>query len=289
MATAQRPQHENTDGWIGATLPRETCTLRGLAGVDVPVSVARAGEGRRVVFLHGLVGLNEHWDDVVEQVKHRLACVLLQVPLLALRGDDCSIDGVTELTIRFLEEHVAEPVILVGNSFGGHVALRVAIQRPDLVAGLVLAGSSGLIEQSIVSDVQIRPSREWLRRKIAELFYDPDTHLRESDLDRAYTELSDRGGARAMVRLSRSARRNHLGDQIRNLEVPTQLIWGRNDIVTPPEAAEMFVRAIGDSRIVWFDQCGHVPMIEKPGPFAQALIEFADELNARACAPSRTG
>ena len=118
-----------------------------------------------------------------------------------------------------------------------------------------------------------------------------DNHrfLRESDLDRAYTELSDRGGARAMVRLSRSARRNHLGDQIRKLEVPTQLIWGRNDIVTPPEAAEMFVRSIGDARIVWFDQCGHVPMIEKPGPFAQALIEFADELNARACAPSRTG
>jgi 2-hydroxy-6-oxonona-2,4-dienedioate hydrolase len=285
LTAAPTPHQNNT----ASSLTREEGSLRGLGGVDVPITIERLGTGRPIVFLHGLVGLNEHWDDVVELVQHRLACVMLQVPLLALRGSDCSIDGVMVLTIQFLERHFNEPVVLVGNSFGGHVALRVAIERPDLVSGLVLTGSSGMIEESIVSNVQIRPSREWLRRKIAELFYDPDKYMSESDLDRAHKELSERPGARAMVRLSRSARRNHLGDRTRNLAVPTQLIWGKDDIVTPPQAAEMFMRAIPDSRIEWFEACGHVPMIEKPQAFARVLLQFAAELDAKACEPSKTG
>lgn len=252
-------------------------TLRGRQG-PVPAAVEEVGAGAAVVFLHGLVGLNEHWEDVVRQAEPSVRCVLLQIPLLDLRGEDCSIDGVTALTIDFLEQHFDHPVVLVGNSFGGHVALRVSLQRPDLVRGLVLAGSSGLIEKSMVSDIQLRPSRAWLERKIGELFYDPSTHMRDSDIERAHQQLSERGGARAMVRLSRSARRNHLGSRMAQIKVPTLLIWGKQDIVTPPEAANQFASMLGRSRLVWFDRCGHVPMMEHPEPFAQELIEFVDSL-----------
>lgn len=230
-----------------------------------------------VVFLHGLVGLNEHWEGVVERVQHKVRCILFQLPLLKLRGDDCSIHGATRLTAKFLEEYLEEPAVLVGNSFGGHVALRISIEEARLVRGLVLAGSSGLIEKSLVSDVQIRPSRDWLRRKIGELFHD-QSKMREADLDRAHKELSDRGGARAMVKLSRSARRDHLGERIAEISQPTLLIWGKQDIVTPPEAGEGFSRMIRNSRMVWFDNCGHAPMMECPDQFAEALLGFAEEL-----------
>lgn len=252
---------------------------------DISATVIEVGEGMPVVFLHGLVGLNEHWEGVVNRVKNDLRCILFQLPLLQMRGDDCSIQGVTRLTTQFLREHFSnESVILVGNSFGGHVALRIALESPELCRGLVLAGSSGLIEKSMVSDIQIRPSREWLVRKIGELFYD-QSKMREADIDRAYRELSDRGGARAMVKLSRSARRDHLGDRIGEIQVPTLLLWGRNDIVTPPEAAEGFHRLIKDSRLIWFDRCGHAPMIESPDGFAGALRAFAEEIKQSA----RTG
>jgi len=242
-------------------------------------TIREVGTGVPVVFLHGLVGLNEHWDAVVARVHHKMRCTLFELPLLRLRGEHCSIQGVAALTQRFLEEHSSEPSVLVGNSFGGHVAVRVALQRPDLVRGLVLAGSSGIIEKSLVSDVQIRPSRDWLRRKIGELFYD-QSKMREADLERAHRELSDRGGARAMVKLSRSARRDHLGSRMREIAAPTLIIWGREDIVTPPEAAEQFAELISDSRLVWFDACGHAPMIEKPELFADSMLEFAEHLEA---------
>lgn len=246
---------------------------------ELAANVQDIGTGLPVVFLHGLVGLNEHWDAVVERVCDRVRCVLFQLPLLQLRRDDCSIQGAARLTEQFLRETIKEPVVLVGNSFGGHVALRLALESSDLVRGLVLAGSSGLIEKSMVSDIQLRPSREWLSRKIGELFYDP-VHMREADLDRAFKELSDRGGARAMVKLSRSARRDHLGERIGEIGAPTLLIWGRQDIVTPPEAAEGFNRLIRRSKLVWFERCGHAPMIEQPDQFAEALLSFSEELSA---------
>lgn len=260
----------------GKTDAHETTWTPG-DSADISATVVECGSGLPVVFLHGLVGLNEHWEGVVSQVKHRVRCILFQLPLLQMRGEDCSIHGVTRLTTQFLREYVNEPAVLVGNSFGGHVALRIALETPEVCRGLVLAGSSGLIEKSMVSDIQIRPSREWLVRKIGELFHD-QSKMREADIDRAYRELSDRGGARAMVKLSRSARRDHLGDRIGEIRCPTLLIWGRNDIVTPPEAAEGFNRLIKGSKLVWFDNCGHAPMIEAADGFSRALLAFADEL-----------
>lgn len=256
-----------------------SCILEGAHG-PVRARVEDVGAGEPIVFLHGLVGLNEHWDEVARRVSPNFRCIMLEFPLLKLRGEDCSVDGVTRLTATFLEEYLpSEPAILVGNSFGGHVAARVAIERPELVRGLVLAGASGLIEKSIVSDVQLRPSREWLSRKIGELFYDPDRYMNPADLDRAHRELSDRAGARAMVRLSKSARRNHIGGRIDQIQAPTLLIWGRNDIVTPPEAARQFSTFIPNARLVWLDRCGHVPMMEQPAAFAAATLEFATGLN----------
>ncbi len=253
--------------------------LHGPEGTPIEAKVESAGTGRRVVFLHGLVGLNDHWEDVVRNIRHRAACELLEIPLLGLRGDDCTINAVTDMTARYLESR-AEPAILVGNSFGGHVALRVALERPDLVSGLVLAGASGLLERTMVREIQIRPSRDWLAEKIGELFHDR-SKMREADLDRAHQELSVRGGARAMVRLSRTARRNHLGLKISQISCPTLLIWGKQDVVTPPEAAEQFHAKIPDTRLIWLEQCGHAPMIECPAEFAAAMNAFLDELDRR--------
>lgn len=230
-----------------------------------------------MVFLHGLVGLNEHWEEVVGRVHNQVRCIMLELPLLDLPREVCSITGVTDLTARFLREFLEDPAVLVGNSFGGHVALRVALEHPEQVSGLVLAGSSGLIERSMVREVQIRPSRDWLSEKIGELFYDR-SHMRDADLERAHKELSQRPKARAMVKLSRTARQNHLGDRMRDIEAPTLLLWGRQDVVTPPEAATQFDQLIPNSRLVWLDQCGHVPMVEKADEFAAELLRFVGEV-----------
>jgi pimeloyl-ACP methyl ester carboxylesterase len=265
------------DDWASSDLRQREVLLRGSSEEPIVGRVMETGAGLPVVFLHGLVGLNEHWEGVVERVKHRFRCTTLELPLLSLKGQDCSIQGVTDLTVQFLKEHLGHPVVLVGNSFGGHVSLRVALKRKSLVKGLVLAGSSGLFERTFVKGAPVRPSREWLIEKIGELFHD-QSFMSDADVDRAHAALSARGGARAMVKLSRSARRNHLGDHIGEIDAPTLLIWGRNDIVTPPSAAQGFRDLMPNSELFWIDRCGHAPMIEAPGEFARAMLDFADRL-----------
>lgn len=253
-------------------------TLAGESARPVVARVVESGRGPRAVFLHGLVGLNEHWELVVERVQHAIRCTRLELPLLELAGADCTVQGVEELTVKFLDKHVGEPTVLVGNSFGGHVALRIALHRPDLVRGLVLAGSSGLFERTLVKGAPLHPSREWVTEKIAELFYDPSKML-EDDIDRAHTVLNTRHGKRAMVRLSRTARRNNLGGQISDIHHPTLLIWGRQDIVTPPSAAQGFLDLMPNAEIEWVDRCGHTPMLEAPEIFATAVLGFMSRLD----------
>ncbi|MEL6740565.1 MAG: alpha/beta hydrolase, partial [Planctomycetota bacterium] len=247
--------------------------IPGVASGEVIADVIETGAGSTFTFLHGLVGLNQHWEGVVERVAGTVRCVSVELPLLELRGQDCSIQGVAELTERYLERHIEGPSVLVGNSFGGHVALHIAHRRPELVRGLVLAGSSGLIERTMVRGAPVRPSRDWLVEKIGELFFDK-RHVSPGDIDRAHALLNSRGGARAMVRLSKTARRNHMGEHLSEIACPALLVWGREDVVTPPSAAQGFLDLLPDARIAWIDKCGHAPMIEAPGAFAEALLVF---------------
>lgn len=269
----------NTADSQTSPIPRtlRTVELAGLSGKRIPADVIECGSGMPVVFLHGLVGLNEHWGKVVDRIASRVRCITLEVPLLGLRGVDCSLSAVSAMTMQFLDREIGEPAILVGNSFGGHVALRVTHERPELVHALVLAGSSGLIERTVVKGAPVRPTREWLVEKIGELFYDK-SKMDPHDVDRAFELLNERGGARAMVKLSKSARRDNMTDDLADILQRTLLIWGKEDIVTPPSAGQGFKELMPNASLHWLDDCGHAPMIESPIGFGDAMHKFFDEL-----------
>ncbi len=273
----ERVNSADTQSTAMYTREKRKVSLRGVSGKKIEADVVERGEGPVVVFLHGLVGLNEHWERVVDAVCHRTRCVTLEMPLLELRGVDCSLSAVSAMTMQFLDKYIGDPAVLVGNSFGGHVALRVTHERPELVSALVLAGSSGLIERTVVKGAPVRPSREWLVEKIGELFYDK-SKMNPEDVERAHMLLNERGGARAMVKLSKTARRDNMTDDLGEINQPTLLIWGREDVVTPPSAGQGFMELMPDARLYWLDGCGHAPMIESPEPFGVAVNEFFDDL-----------
>ncbi|MBX3364798.1 MAG: alpha/beta hydrolase [Phycisphaeraceae bacterium] len=262
-----------------AELSTRQVALVGSRQASVMAEVLHAGSGRPLIFLSGLVGTNFHWAEVVVRIRHRVECRAVQVPLLELEGDDCGVPGVKEMMARYIREHIGRPAVLVGSSFGGHVALRLAIEDPALVGGLVLAGSSGLAEKPILGAELPSKAREYIEERVAELFYDK-SKMSQDDVTRAHAELNDRAKARAMIKLSRSCRRDHLGKLIHRIQAPTLVLWGRNDIVTPPEAAIEFAEHIPDARLVWIEQCGHAPMVEKPDEFSESLLNFCDELDA---------
>ncbi len=253
-----------------------------------PVRIDEVGSGDvPLVFLHGLLGLNEHWRPMANALCDRARCLMVEAPLLELRGELCSVDGVTALIAATIDRILdGQPAVLVGNSLGGHVAQKIALSRPELVRGLVLAGSSGLFERTLERNVQHRPSREWLEKKILDLFYDK-SKVPHNCVDLAFEELSKRHGARAMVKLGKSAKNDYMGARLERLRSPTLLIWGRQDNVTPPMVAEEFHDLIEGSRLVWIDECGHAPMIECPERFAREVRLFLDELDSGSAGATR--
>lgn len=249
-----------------------------VTGMDIRID--RMGEGRTLVVLNGLLGLNQHWFPMLAPLTDRVEAMLIQPPILEMRGKGATVPGVASLVISVLESVLEGPAMIMGNSLGGHIALRIAHARPDLVSSLVLIGSSGLLERGFEKGVRHTPNPDWIYTKVRELFYKEESML-PGMVEMVHTELSRRPAARAFVKLGRSAKDDHLGSILGEIDVPTQLIWGRQDIVTPPSVAEEFARDLPDARLTWLDECGHAPHIELPQCVREILVDFLEHLEAR--------
>jgi pimeloyl-ACP methyl ester carboxylesterase len=81
-----------------------------------------------------------------------------------------------------------------------------------------------------------------------------------------------------IIALAKSAIRNNLGEELNQIQIPTLLIWGKNDTVTPPFVAEEFHKLIPNSQLHFIDKCGHAPMMEVPGEFNDLLFTFLQSL-----------
>ncbi|MDX1910393.1 MAG: alpha/beta hydrolase, partial [Saprospiraceae bacterium] len=107
--------------------------------------------------------------------------------------------------------------------------------------------------------------------------YDPAVATKEL-VDEVFGIVNDRGKAIRVVATAKSAVRHNLGDKLYKIKAPTLLIWGKQDIVTPPFVGEKFKELIADSRLFMLDQCGHAPMMEKPQEFNELLEKFLTEV-----------
>ena len=77
-----------------------------------------------------------------------------------------------------------------------------------------------------------------------------------------------------IIAIAKSAQRNNMAHDIPNINIPTLLIWGLNDTITPPMVGHEFNRLIQNSELRFIDQCCHVPMMEHPEKFNKILEEF---------------
>jgi pimeloyl-ACP methyl ester carboxylesterase len=85
-----------------------------------------------------------------------------------------------------------------------------------------------------------------------------------------------------IISLAKSAIRNNLGEELAQIQQPTLLIWGNNDIITPPFVAHEFNKLIKNSELHFVDHCGHAPMMEVPTAFNEILEKFLQKLTNKA-------
>lgn len=248
-----------------------------MTATDARCTLLDVGQGRPVVLLHGIFGAVDNWHGFLEVAPAGFRWILPRLPLYELPLDRCTIAGLADWVVGELAEAGIERAIFGGNSLGGHLALDLAIRRPELVEGLILAGSSGLFERGFDTWVPRMPGVDWIRAKAVEVFHDEE-RITDELVQEVRSIAEDRGKLLRAIRIAKNAKQTHMGQRLDQVRAPSLLVWGRQDRITPLAVAEEFHQKIAGSELILIDRCGHAPMMERPVEFAGAIEPFLRSL-----------
>lgn len=184
---------------------------------------------------------------------------------------------------------IAQPVILVGASLGGAVAIDFTLHYPDWVRSLVLIDSVGWSGSFPVGQwlpgFVLEFGANWLRfRKQAALnaaLAIPMMNRMLIDSIRCSLLHQDIPGWQdAIVSFSQSGGYINLNTQLGALHHPTLILWGETDDVLGTKDAARFQNAISGSELIWIEKAGHVPHSDQPDAVAAYLLRFMEQFRS---------
>ena len=231
------------------------------------------GEGEPLLLLHGLFGALSNFNAQIDYFKKNYKVIIPLLPLLELDIFHTTVGGLEKHVQGFIEARGYKNINLMGNSLGGHIALTHILKHPENIKTLILTGSSGLFENGMGDSYPKRGDYEYIKKKAEITFYDPNIATKEL-VDELFEITNNRLKVIKIISLAKSAIRSNLNDELNQIKQPTLLIWGNNDIITPPFVGREFNKLIPTSELFFIDKCGHAPMMEVPMEFNEILNNF---------------
>jgi 4,5:9,10-diseco-3-hydroxy-5,9,17-trioxoandrosta-1(10),2-diene-4-oate hydrolase len=252
-------------------------------------------QGNSLILLHGGGSVLEVWayNIPVLAQHHRVYAFdmvgtgLSDKPIVAY-----SLDYQVQFLKDFLQALNIPRATLIGNSMGGSVALKLALDSPERVEKIVLVSSLGLgreitLYHRFLSTFPVfvrmaRPSRKGAQLLYRNIVYDSKTIPKEL-IEMCYQRFNIPSRKQALISLLRTninfwGVRPELFDPIvtklGGIQVPTLIIWGKKDPVLPVAHAYIAAKKIPNSHLHIFDKCGHWPQFEHPQKFNQLVLEF---------------
>jgi pimeloyl-ACP methyl ester carboxylesterase len=273
-----------------------------LRWVDVdgrPANLVDVGDGPPLVFVHGLSGSWQNWLENIPAFMDDHRVIAVDLPGFGkspMPREKITISGYGKWLDKLFDALEIEAAAVVGNSMGGFVAAETAIKFPHRVERLVLVSAAGLSIEHQRNDGILRAlevtenlaqfgiawglSRaDWLTRrprgrKMLMAFV--AAHPEELDPALVSEQLAGAGTpgfVPALDALTSYPIRDRLGD----IGCPTLVVWGPKDMLVPVKDAYEFDALIPRSRLVIYDDTGHVPMLERPERFNADLRAFLSE------------
>lgn len=275
---------------------------------DIPVSYTQGGSGPPLLLVHGWGGSSSYWATTFERCTNKHTCYAPDLPGYGktppVQGKSASAESLADFVVAFADALKLDQFDLNGHSFGGAVAAYVAARHPERVRHLVLTcfGTFGTeLEQQLVSqayyqmDLTLTMSKPWLmlwqpwmsawQRCVAEAgkttsapkdLARPFFHRLPTDaamLNKGYTDFTCMD-YRSSLESATSLGAPLLRAALQSISAPVLLISARQDLMIMPARVEGAARLISNARIAWIDQCGHIPMIERPEEYNRLLCAF---------------
>ncbi|MFN3330767.1 MAG: alpha/beta fold hydrolase, partial [Pyrinomonadaceae bacterium] len=179
---------------------------------------------------------------------------------------------------KFMTELKIERASLVGNSLGGWISALMAIKYPSRVEKLILVGSAGILPPNLnYEEIYLLngSTREEIKSVLKRFFVNP---LFQADAfaDEILSQrvLANDGYTIQSLIESIKRKEDFLDGKLNQIKSPTLIIWGKEDGLLPVSDAYKFNSEIAGSKLTIFENCGHVPQIEKAVEFNRVVEEF---------------
>lgn len=248
------------------------------------------GEGGTVLLLHGSGPGVSAWANWRNQLPpfarhHRVVAPDLagfgftEVP----EGQEYSREVWLRQIVDLLDALGIERVHVVGNSFGGSMALALAIHHPERIDKLVLMGSVGVpfeLTAGLDAVWGYEPSEEAMGRLMREIFAYDSSLITDELVASRYAASTRPGTMEAFASMFPAPRQRwveamaHPEEAIRGITAPTLLVHGRDDQVIPLSTSLTMLELIDDSRLHVFGRCGHWTQIEHGAAFNALVLDF---------------
>lgn len=247
------------------------------------LKAVRTGEGPDIVVLHSLLADRHAFDPVLPALaaKHRVTLFNLpgfhgsQPPLLALM--DAYVAAIED---GFQEFDIGKDAVLIGNGFGGTLALAFAIAHPDRIARLVVSDAAACfppegraqfaVMAQKVADGGFAAVAEIAARRV----YSPAYLAAHPEKIEERKKVLLGIDPKAFQAACRILQETDLVPLLSHLRVPTLVVCGEMDQATPPALNKEAASKIADARYVELPGCGHCPPLEQPEAFLKAIGEF---------------
>jgi pimeloyl-ACP methyl ester carboxylesterase len=247
------------------------------------------GAGSPIVLLHGTGASLHTWDAWADVLSASHRVVRLDLPGFGLTGPhpqgDYRIDTYVELVDHFVGRLGLDRFALGGNSLGGQIAWRFAVLHPAEVSALVLVDSAGyprtvgaplafrIGHWPIVSSLLPHLDPRLLVERTLRQTYGDKSRVTPELVERYY-ELTLRPGNRAAFAARTATPFEDQTAGLRELHVPTLILWGRKDALIPVSDAQRFAADIPGATLRVYEGLGHVPMEENGRSTATDVYEF---------------
>ncbi len=256
------------------------------------------GDATPIVLLHGTSASLHTWEGWVRALRGQHRVISLDLPAFGLTGPFAGAyagqaytgANYTRFVLDLLDQLGVQRFVVAGNSLGGEVAWRIAAAAPQRVAALVLVDAAGypLAGGSIPLGWQIARlpvlghvtehllPRPLVVQGLTTVYGDP-AKITDALVDR-YFELTLRSGNRAaLVQRAQHWSRDEGVAKVEGVTAPTLILWGGRDHIIPPALGRRFEADIPGSRLIVFDDLGHVPQEEDPARTVAAVMAFLAE------------
>lgn len=249
-----------------------------IKSTDTDLFVTSSGSGPQTIVAHGgWVGSGELWQLPFEQLSRSKRCVTYDhrgTGATLHRGAAIGFEHLVQDLFRVLDTLKIETCVLASESAGAFVVLEAALRQPERFTGLVMVSPRYQGGKSAGATRFIEGCKANFEATM-EMFVKACTPEDNCEAERRWgKQIVMRSDSASAVQLMECLEDVQLEEQLSSILLPTLLIHGKHDVITPFASSEALAKRIPNSHLVSIDDAGHVPTVTRPAQVVQAIEEF---------------